>query len=161
MGRLPRQRRASRSTDASETFPPIRIIGEIRRSMAGPSRILSMATLIAQLMLGCCLPHAHGCETELCFSAVHCDTTLHGQCLHCRCDQSHHGTQDCRGGKCSFVSPRRTIGGSLVPSFQASFAALLDDRLSRGATGLQQQLGGTGRLMLPVRLHLANQVLLI
>lgn len=129
--------------------------------MAGLFRILNSATLVVHLMVGCCLHHALGCETQHYSSGTHCDTTLDGQCPQCRRDHSHHGTQDCQGGTCSFVSPRRTVGGSFIPPHQASFVALPIDQSSHAGIGTRQRFQATGRLLLPVRLHLANQVLLI
>jgi hypothetical protein len=130
--------------------------------MTGLSRILSIATLVVHLMVCCCCSHhAHGCESELCSSPVHSDAASDDQGLLCGCDRSHHGTQGCQGAKCSLVPLRRTVGGSHIRPFQASFAALPDGQLTRVAIVSQQQSQATGRLLLPVRLHLANQVLLI
>ena len=122
------------------------------------SRILSIVTLVVHLMVGCCCSHhAHGCESKLCSSPVHSDVASDEQGPQCGCDHSHHGTQGCQGLKCSWVSPRRTVSASLIPSFQASFVALPDGQLTRVTIGSQ----ATSRLLLPVRLHLANQILLI
>jgi hypothetical protein len=130
--------------------------------MTGLSRILSVATLAVQLMVGCCcLHHAHGCGSELPSSSLHSEIELDEQCPRCGCDHSHHGTPGCQRVKCSLVFPRRTPGGSLVRLFQASFAALPDGQLARAAVGSLQHSQASGHLLLPVRLHLANHVLLI
>lgn len=126
------------------------------------SRILNVAMLVVHLMVGCCAYRAHCCERKHASSATHADATLfEGQCSECRCDPSHQGPHDCQGRKCFRASPRRPVGGPFSPPFQASFAALPNAHSPRLATGLQHQSLATGRLLLPVRLHLANQVLLI
>ena len=129
--------------------------------MARLSRILIIAMLVGHLMVGCCARHAHACERKLPSSATHGDATLEGQCTECGCNHSHHGSRECAGCKCSMASPRRPVAGSFSPKIQTSFAVLTHAHLSRLAIGLQRQSRATGRLLLPVRLHLANQVLLI
>lgn len=126
------------------------------------SRILSIATVAVQLMVGCCCSHhAHGCGNERPFSPVHREIERAEQCPQCGCDQSHQGTQGCQRVKCSLVFPRRTVGGSFIRLLQASFAALPDGQLARAAIGSLQHSQASGHLLLPVRLHLANHVLLI
>ena len=130
--------------------------------MTGLSRILSIATLVVHLMVGCCCSHhAHGCGSELHSSPVHGEAARDEQCPRCGCDHSHHGTQGCQRVKCSLVNPRRTPSGSLVRLFQASFAALPNGQLARAASGSLPHSQASGCLLLPVRLHLANRVLLI
>ena len=130
--------------------------------MGALPRILSIATLVVHLMVGCCCcsHHAHDRESNLSSAPVHSDAGPNEQCPRCGCDNSHHGTQGCHGLKCSLASPRRTVSGSLIPPFQASFVALPDGQPTRVAIGSQRHSQATGRLLLPVRLHLANQVLL-
>ena len=125
------------------------------------SRILSIAMLVVHLLVVCCAHDAHGCESKHPSSATLSDATLEGQCPECRCDHSHHGPRECPGCKCYLASPRRPVGGSFSPPFQASFAVLSNAHFSRLAISLHQQSRATGRHLLPVRLHLANQVLLI
>ncbi len=129
--------------------------------MSGLLRILTAAVFTAHLTLGCCSHHAHGCEGKDRPSPAHGDATPDGQCPESGSDHSHHGPQDCEGAKCSFVSPSRTVSSSFVPPVQASFVALLDDQPSQAGIGSEQHVLAAGRLLLPVRLHLANQVLLI
>ena len=124
-------------------------------------RILVSAMLVVHLMVGCCAHHAHGCESKHTSSATHSDATLEGQCPECRCDHSHTGPRQCQGRKCSLASLRQPVGGSSSPPFAASFAALCRAYFSQLAISLHQQSLATGRQLLPVRLHLANQVLLI
>lgn len=125
------------------------------------SRILSIAMLVVHLLVVCCAHHAHGCESKHPSSATHSDATLEGQCPECRCDHSHHGPRECQDRKCFLASPRRPVGGSFSPPFQAPFAVLPNAHFSRLAISLHRQSRATGRHLPPVRLHLANQVLLI
>lgn len=125
------------------------------------SRILSIAMLVVHLMVGCCSYHAHGCEGKHTSSPTHRNATLQRQCSECSCDHSHRGPRECQGRKCPLVSPRRPVGGAFSPPFQASFAVLPKAHVLRLASSLHQQSWATGRLLLSVRLHLANQVLLI
>ena len=130
--------------------------------MARLPGILSVALLVAHLMVGCCCAcHVHACESDRDFSAIHGTATLDVGCPRCICEHSHHGSLECRGHKCSFISPRRPVGGSFNLKLPASFAVLTDAGFPRMAIGLREQSRTTGYLLLPVRLHLANQILLI
>lgn len=126
--------------------------------MAGLARILSIATLIVHLVVGCCSHHAQGCESKDC-SAATSEPTPDGRCPQCLCD--HHETEDCQRCKCSLPSPRRAVAGSVLPRSQASIAALTDSGLSGAGIASRERFRATGRLLMPIRLHLANQVLLI
>lgn len=130
---------------------------EIR--MAVFCRILIAGTLVVHLTVGCCGHHAHACEGDL--SPAHSDATHDGQCPENECDHSHHGANDCQGARCSFVSSSRPVGDWLVQPLQASFPTLLCDQPSLVGFSPEQPTLSSGRLLLPVRLHLANQVLLI
>jgi hypothetical protein len=129
--------------------------------MARLCRILIAATLTVHLTVGCCWHHAHGCEGNSSLSSTHSDAPHDDQCPESSGDHSQHGTEDCQGAKCSFVSPNRTINDSLVQPLPAFSAELLDDQLPLVGIGREQHVLSSGRLLLPVRLHLANQVLLI
>jgi hypothetical protein len=129
--------------------------------MAGLCRILVAATLVVHLTVGCCWHHAHGCEGKDRPTPPHSDATHDGQCSKSSIDHSQHGPQGCEGAKCSFVSSSRTVSDSFVQPVQASFVALLDDQPSLVGIGSEQYSPTSGRLLPPVRLHLANQVLLI
>jgi hypothetical protein len=122
-------------------------------------RILIAVTLVVHLTAGCCAHHAHACEGTL--RSPHGHTTYDGPCLSSDSDHLHHGTNDCEGERCSFVSPSRAVSDSLAFSFQTFFTPLLDDQLSPVGFGCEEMPFASGRLLLPVRLHLANQVLLI
>jgi hypothetical protein len=130
-------------------------------------RILTAAMLAVHLMVGCCSHHAHACDNKDRPSLAHSDASHDGdQCPESGDDYSHHGPQNCQGERCSYlaptVSPNQTVSDSLTLSFQTVFMALPDDQLPLVGFGPEQQLSlAAGRLLLPVRLHLANQVLLI
>ncbi|MHB8863117.1 MAG: hypothetical protein ACYC6N_11975 [Pirellulaceae bacterium] len=129
--------------------------------MARLSRILSIAMLVVHLMVGCCAHDAYGCESKHPCRAIHGDATLEGKCAGCRCDHSHRGPRECQGRNWSLASPRRLVGGSFSSPLQAFSAVFSDAHFSRLATSLHQQSRAMGWHLLPVRLHLANQVLLI
>lgn len=153
--------------------------------MAGLCRILIAATLVVHLTVGCCAHHAHACEGKDRPSTAHSDATPDGQrpgrsedhshhgtkdckaetpdgqCPGQSADHSHHGAEDCQGEECSFVPPNRAVSDSFVLPLQALFVALLDDQIPLVGIGREQHTLSSGRLILPVRLHLANQVLLI
>lgn len=125
------------------------------------SHNLSIAMLVVYLVVGCCAYHVHGCESKHTSCVTHSDTTVDGQCSECRCDPSHQGPRDCQSRKCFRASPRRPVGEPFGSLFQASVAVLPNAHFPRLPMGLQHQSLATGRLLLPVRLHLANQVMLI
>lgn len=134
---------------------PGRIITWI--SMAGLSRILSSSVLALHLMVCCCACQAC-CEPD---RYPDCGARTDDAGLRCGCHQERHSTADCRGGKCSFAPPRRIAGDSFAPIFQPCVAWSADAWLSLSESRFHHQLHGKGRLMPAVRLHLANQVLLI
>ena len=129
--------------------------------MADLQRILVALTLVVHLTMGCCLHHAHGCEDSDPLAEAHHGAMPGGQCPESDSDHSPHGAQNCQGVKCYFILPNHTVSDSVIQPFHASFAVLLDDLfLPVGIdSGLHDQ--PAGRLLPPVRLHLANQVLLI
>jgi hypothetical protein len=129
--------------------------------MARLCRILIAATLVVHLMVGCCSHHAHASDDRDCPRPPHRDRAPDGPCLGHAPDHAHHGPQDCQGEKCSFVSPHRVMSESLVQPFQAFFVALSDDHLPLAGFGPGRPSLASGRLLLPVRLHPANQVLLL
>jgi hypothetical protein len=129
--------------------------------MAGLCRILMAATLVVHLTVGCCWHHAHACEGKDCSRPAHGDAPHDGRCPESGGDHSHHGANDCHGAKCSFVIPSRAVCDSFVRPFQASISVLVDAQPSPAGFGPEQHALFSGWLLLPVRLHLANQVLLI
>lgn len=129
--------------------------------MAVLCRFLTAVALVVHLTVGCCAHHAHACEGKGRLSPVRSDAAPDGQRPESGSDHSHHGANDCRGSKCSSVSDGRSVGDSFVPRFQASFAVVLDAPPSLVGFNHEQCTLSSGRLLLPVRLHLADQVLLI
>jgi len=129
--------------------------------MAGQFRILTAALLVAHFTVGCCAHHAHACDGMDRPLPAQGAATPDGQCPGSGVDHAHHGPHDCQGGKCSVVSPNRTVRDGFVPPFQTFSAPLLDDLPALVGNAAEQRFFPTGRLLLPVRLHLANQVLLI
>ena len=128
--------------------------------MARLSDILSVALLVAHLMVGCCCAcHLHACESDRAFSASHGTAKPDVGCPQCICDHSHHGPRECPGYKCSFVSHRRLVKGSCNLKLPASIVVLTDAGFPRMAIALHGRT--TGHVLLPIRLHLANQILLI
>lgn len=127
--------------------------------MAGLCRVLIAGTLVVHVTVGCCWHHAHACERNL--SLAYRDATHDGQSPENSGDHSQHGVNDCQGARCSFVFSSRAVSDLLVQPLQVSFAALLYDQPSLVGFCSEQPCLASGRLLLPVRLHLANQVLLI
>lgn len=135
--------------------------------MAGLCRIMIGATLLVHLAVGCCLHHAHACDAQKqsCPSQG-CDTPdqQRPDSPVGHADHSHHGSQDCEGNRCVWISPSPTAVRSLVKCIspvQVLFVALLDVQPLNVGSESQQRFWATSRLLLPVRLHLAYQVLLI
>jgi hypothetical protein len=123
-------------------------------------RILIAVTLVVHMMVGCCAHHAHACEGHL--SRAHGGATHDSQSLGNGCGHSRpHATTCCQGERCSFVSPDRPVSELLAFSCQTFCTAVLDDQPPLVGFGTAQISIASGRLLLPVRLHLANQVLLI
>ena len=129
--------------------------------MVGLCRILIAAMLTVHLTVGCCSHHAHGCKgTNRAFLA-HDAVMPCGQCPESGGDHSQPGPRDCQGGKCSFVSSTRPASSTFAAPFQVSFAAFLGESPSLVSIRREQHSLTSGWLLLPVRLHLANQVLQI
>ena len=133
--------------------------------MAGLFRILIAAALVVHLAVGCCAHHAHGCDGPEDTSPAQCPATPDG---HGRdtsgghADHSHHGPDDCQGAKCSVVALSRPIRDTFSQPSEAFVVPVLDDEFA-SLTGIlvTHRSMPSGRRSLPVRLHLANQVLLI
>ena len=124
--------------------------------------ILSIALVIVHLMVDCCCAcHAHSCQSECNSSAIRDGAALGVKCPECVCDHSHHGPLECRGCDSSLALPPRAVGRSNGQKHPAAFVALTAADLPRPAISSHQQFRDTGSHLLPIRLHLANQVLLI
>ncbi len=137
--------------------------------MSGLLNNLTAAILVVHLLVGCCAHHAHDCR-QAC-DARHAQGMGHDAGAPCDGHSSgepgqttdhHHGSDECQGGKCSYL---RTANDTLAKAFLQPRLThvtpiLADDSALVGVFSEQPALA-SGRLLLPVRLHLANQVLLI
>ena len=124
------------------------------------SHILSIATLVVHLVVGCCAHHARACEGRHAVWAAYYGAVRTGQCPDCQCDPWRRGSGERQDRKYFLASPRRPAGDSFSPPFQAPCGVVADFRFSPLAHGLYREFRTTGHLP-PVRLHLVNQVLLI
>ena len=128
-------------------------------------RFVTTVVFITHLLVGCCAHHAHACE-----AATHSDqedAATHGDCSGDRdrpSDHGQHGKQDCQESTCSFVLPSQSIDGSISfgrPLLHGSFLPLLVALPSQAGNSCGQCFSPPDHFLLPVRLHLAKQVLLI
>jgi hypothetical protein len=127
-------------------------------------RIITAAMFTAHIMLGCCIHHAHACESQGDALPVQGTAAQDCQCPDdhgCQTQHSNHGSQGCKGEKCCFVHSNLTAGNSLVQLSRMFVTPLFQDVSSPDVTVKQRHSIDTGRLLTPLRLHLANQVLLI
>jgi hypothetical protein len=124
-------------------------------------RLFTALVLSVHLVMGCCVHHAHGCESM--DDSPPQTASLETQCCESSNDSDHgdHGSTKCEGDKCSFLASSLTPQ-KLHSGPQPSFAvAIVTEPLSSTVLHSAPNFFTTGRLLLPVRLHLANQVLLI
>lgn len=124
--------------------------------MARIWRIVTAAFLVVHLMVGCCAHHAHACE-----DAHAADSASHDEGSGDETDHSHHEPTDCRGASCSFVFTSNHAAVQLLVQTYHTVAVLHDDVPASVNSSNSQRFFLIGLLPLPVRLHLANQVLLI
>jgi hypothetical protein len=126
-------------------------------------RMMTVAFFAVHLMVGCCAHHAHACN-----GSSHSDND--GACLeisgrHAGDHDSHseHGdpcAHHCQQARCSAILPHSGLGGLSGPQAQAICVA--SDELHVGPRPcLGQRSVAWARFSPTVRLHLANQVLLI
>lgn len=125
-------------------------------------RILTAVVFAVHLMVGCCAHHAHACDSKGDVQPAH------GQCPDSRSgshegetDHSDHGPQDCQGSPCSIVASTSPSSHAFAQSSLPFVTVLLTDQPSLVGIDSEQHFFATGWLLLPVRLHLANQVMLI
>jgi hypothetical protein len=123
--------------------------------------ILSITLMVVHLTVDCCCAcHAHACESE-CSLAIRNAEALEVKGLECLCDHSHHGPLECRSCDSSTALPTRIVGRPKNQKVRAIFVASTAADLPRPSIRLAQKFRVAGNLLLPIRLHLANQVLLI
>ena len=130
--------------------------------MAKLCRIVTAAVFAIHMIVGCCTHHAHACEGHGLSSSA--EGAAEGQCPDpdghaCPADHSQHGPHGCQGGKCSTIV--QAVSNFYGQPVQSLAMPLLEDRSAPDGVGPDQHFSSSGRLLLPVRLHLANQVLLI
>ena len=143
---------------------PIVIMAKKRSFMSRLIRILTVVVFTAHMMLGCCIHHAHASDGKDCGSSSRA-TPAHD----CQCPDSHgngsdhsqHDSPDCQGAKCSFVPPRTEMGSLFGQLSQMFVAPLFQDLSSLAGIANERHFFAAGRLLMPICLHLANQVLLI
>lgn len=135
-----------------------------RTFMAGLVHILTAVVFTAHIMLGCCLHHAHAGDGKDCPLSSRGTPTPNSQCTDSYgngSDHSQHGSHDCQGAKCSIAPPRSEVVNSFVHLSQMLVAPLFQDLSSLVGIANEQHSFATDRLLPTIRLHLANQVLLI
>jgi hypothetical protein len=128
---------------------------------------LTAVMLFAHALLGCCSHHVHACGQthdqvswmggNRCVDEAH----EHSPGSPERSGHKHQGNDDCRGSKCDLGRPadEQVAKSHLVSSQLMALPPSLADQAS--ACGhLGENLSADG-ILLPVRLHLVNQVLLI
>lgn len=127
-------------------------------------RILTAVVLMAHLLLGCCVHHAHACDDMRhsppirgsAFFETHCSEDCDKDT-----DHSNPGSQRCQGEKCSFVRPSPVANDSPTQPLSVFIVPLIEGTISPKGIGSEQRFSASGRIPMPLRLHLLNQVLLI
>lgn len=131
-----------------------------KKSMGRLSRILSIAAMAIHLTVSCC--HcSHQCENKSCSAPCQGMTAPAAGSRGCLCDHSDSELPCCRATKSPTLHPRAKTGGQLGPRSTTSSGTPPDCEPSRVASNSQEHSQACGRLLLSVRLHLANLVLLI
>jgi hypothetical protein len=128
--------------------------------------ILTAVVLLAHAVLGCCAHHEHACgqpHSHMALTSEHpCADTTHEHSA-VTPEQSHHqhpGSDACRGGSCDLGRPQNEqVGKSAISGPTLALPLSAVTHVTVGGR-LELDLGTTG-VLLPVRLHLVNQVLLI
>lgn len=127
-------------------------------------RVLTAVTFAVHMVVGCCVHHAHAYGSPMQASLGHGAAVSHDPCPGTSADATHHaghGVRICLGEKCSATESSSPDSNWFAQPLQALVAPLLDDQYSQISAGCEQRFFATGWLLPPVRLHLANQILLI
>lgn len=124
-------------------------------------RVITAALFAIHLTVGCCAHHAHACDgQERCLPTA--AGASDGMCGTHHADHQHHGPHDCQGAKCTFIrSADETAAQWLCDAVEMPVTLTVDEALAPSGGCADQHIFLTGRLLLPVRLHLANEVLLV
>ena len=141
------------------------ILGDGGLALRGFLPYLTAAMLAAHALLGCCWHHAHACgqtHDPLALAGWQHNAEAHGDGATGCSDRSSHERDDCRAPRCDFVVSARVNPPALSPAPSLSAVPTVPgaDQASLG-NSLEQPFGTAGVRLPPVRLHLANQVLLI
>ena len=130
------------------------------KSMGRLSRILSIAAMVTHLMVSCC--HcSRQCEDKSCSDLCQGMTAPTEESRGRLCDHSHSELPCCGAVKSPALHPRAKAGVHLGPRSTTSSGLPPDHDPPGLAFNSQDHSLAGGRLLLPVRLHLANRVLLI
>lgn len=124
------------------------------------SHIVSIATLVVHLVVGCCAHIARACEGRDAVWAGHYRTLFAGHCPNCSCDPWRRGSEERQDRKYFLAPPRRPMGGFVDSPFQPPCVVCSGTDVSRAGVSLHREFRTTGRLS-PIRLHLVKRVLLI
>lgn len=124
-------------------------------------RILSIVMLVVYLTVGCCAPHAQMCDSHHACTAAHGGMLCERPCGDCGCDPPNQEHRKCQDRRYFVAKLRRGCDDFSPLPLPASFAVLTEARISLATIDGRPPLPASGRLLIPVRLHLANQVLLI
>lgn len=127
-------------------------------------RIFTAVVFTAHMMLGCCIHHAHASDGKDCPCSSRGSPTHDSQCPDSHgngSDHSQHGSPECQGAKCSFFHPRSEVSDSFGQLSQMFASPLFQDLSSAAGIANERHFFATSRLLTPIRLNLANQVLLI
>jgi hypothetical protein len=132
--------------------------------MAGLVRILTAVMFTAHILLGCCLHHAHAENVKNCPISDRDNPSAKSQCHDSHgndSDHSQHGSRECQSSKCAAISMSRSAGNSFAQPAQTFVASPMTNPCPVIGVISKQCFLASGELLLPIRLHLANQVLLI
>jgi len=144
---------------------PILIIAKKRNGMLRLWRIVTASLLVVQLMAGyCCVHHARLCDRPVHSPLMQGEAMPGNLCSDCSgspSEHQHRGHQDCKVGPCATVLLNRVFGNSPAQPSQAFVASLHSAPSTLIGIASLRRSSPPGGLRLPVRLHLANQVLLI
>lgn len=145
---------------------PMLIIAKKRNGMLRLWRMVTVSLLVAQLMAGyCCAHHARLCDRPVQSPPMQGEAILgilcSSDCSSSPSEHQHHGHRDCKVGPCSTVLLHRVLSNLSTQSSEAFAVSLHGDPCTVIGIALLRHSSPPSGLLLPVRLHLANQVLLI
>lgn len=144
--------------------------------------LVTVAALLLHFTLGCCAHHAHAdevsefsgpetvvgqdhnchCHGTSCHSSESCDESACVSDSHCPAQ----GCPDCPGthcndGQCVFMGAGKTLAGKNVPLVSIPLFVVTPIAIKSVSSEIATAIDSQGRVLLPVRPHLFNQVLLI